>query len=496
MGELADLITRQASRFGTAPFLALPSRNGSAPRSIGYTDVASATAWWATVLREDLEPDAAVALLISDPIDFAVAYLGVVASGRTAMPIDPRLPAQSRRQAIYATGADGVISDLDVSDGSDGEPKLLTWKASSWSGRHADQSTPVSVNRSGSVELRSSGTTGPPKRVRLTEEQLLVTARAVAAHHGFGPGERGYCPLPLFHINAEVVGVLATLSAGGELVLDHGFHRSHFWSVVRDCAITWINAAPAILTILAADESGPAGPVDRVRFIRSASAPLPVAVRRRFEDRFGIPVIESYGMTEAGSQITVNPLDGPRKPGSAGIPVGTEMQIRDESGRELPPEQTGSVTIRGAGVIRSYAGVAGNERIDAEGWLDTGDIGYRDRDGYLYLVGRRDDVINRGGEKVFPREVEEVLVDHPGVADAVVVGAPDDVLGQVPHAFVVLSSQAERDQVIAALRRRCDESLARYQRPTAYRVLDKLPTGATGKVSRRLVRESEMRVDG
>jgi acyl-CoA synthetase (AMP-forming)/AMP-acid ligase II len=206
-----------------------------------------------------------------------------------------------------------------------------------------------------------------------------------------------------------------------------------------------------------------------------------VPVLERFERRWGVPVVETYGMTEAASQITANPLDA-RRPGSVGLPVGVELRVRD-----------GRVEIRGPGVIRAYAGGEGADRFGADGWLDTGDIGRLDEDGYLYLSGRGGDAINRGGEKIFPREIEEVLRRHPGVRDAVVVPAPDPVLGEVPVAFVVPASGPaegpDADQLVADLRGLCDGELARAHRPAQVRVVAALPLGPTGKVSRPALRE-------
>jgi acyl-CoA synthetase (AMP-forming)/AMP-acid ligase II len=242
------------------------------------------------------------------------------------------------------------------------------------------------------------------------------------------------------HRRPEVVGLLATLRAGAYLAVDRKFSRRGFWELIAERGITWINAVPAIISILAMDPPAPrpAG----VRFVRSASAPLPRAALGRFESQTGVPVIETYGMTEAASMITANPLDA-RKPGSAGRPAGSEVRIEAPGGIPAPatPGEIGRVRIRGGGVIRAYASGGRPGAIDADGWLDTGDLGYLDADGYLFLVGRSDDVINRGGEKIYPREIEEVLLAQPGVRTAAVIGAADEVLGERPVAYVVPDSR-------------------------------------------------------
>jgi acyl-CoA synthetase (AMP-forming)/AMP-acid ligase II len=284
-----------------------------------------------------------------------------------------------------------------------------------------------------------------------------------------------------------VVGLLATLRAGACLALDRRFRRHGFWEMIAERRITWINAVPAIISILAMDPP-PARPA--VRFVRSASAPLPLAALMRFESALGIPVIETYGMTEAASMITANPLDGPRKPGSAGRPAGAEVQVAGPAGPAAPGE-VGRVRIRGNGVITEYASGGRPGAIDAEGWLDTGDLGYLDSDGYLFLVGRSDDVINRGGEKIYPREIEEILLAQPGVRSAAVVGVADEVLGERPVAYVVpdagwLAGAAEVEQ---ALRDACAAELPRHKQPSAFCMVRELPLGPTGKISRRRLKD-------
>jgi acyl-CoA synthetase (AMP-forming)/AMP-acid ligase II len=306
--------------------------------------------------------------------------------------------------------------------------------------------------------------------------------------HRLGPSDRGYCSLPLFHVNAEVVGVLATLRAGAYLAVDRKFSRRGFWDLINADRITWINAVPEIISILSMDPTG--DPPASLRFVRSASAPLPLASLERFQKALGVPVIETYGMTEAASMITANPLDGPRKPGSAGKPAGSEVRIDQPAGGPAGPGDIGRVLIRGAGVITAYASGGRPGAFDGNGWLDTGDLGYLDADGYLFLVGRSDDVINRGGEKIYPREIEEILLAQPGVRSAAVIGAIDEVLGERPVAYVVPDAAAVAGEVEALLRTVCAERLPRHKQPSEFWLVDAMPLGPTGKISRRLLKES------
>ncbi len=351
--------------------------------------------------------------------------------------------------------------------------------------------------------LSSSGTTGPPKVVRLGQDKLLHTARNVASHLELGPEDRGFNPLPLFHINAEVVGVLSTLIAGSSLVLDDRFHRSEFWDLMVRRSITWINAVPAIVSRLST--LGPDETVPRcIRFIRSASAPLPVAVADRFEASTGIPVIETYGMTEAASQITAHPLSEPRRPGSVGLPVGVELRIVRQadpvgSPLEAPEFHIGHVEIRGVSVVEGYVGGTHADHFSPDGWLRTGDLGHRDADGFLYLHARIDDVINRGGEKVLPREVEEAIGADPMIASVAVVGRDDPELGQVPVAYVVLCAVAGDDggdhaasrldaaEAADRIKKTLERDLVRAKRPVSLYVIERMPAGPTGKVKRRLL---------
>jgi acyl-CoA synthetase (AMP-forming)/AMP-acid ligase II len=294
-------------------------------------------------------------------------------------------------------------------------------------------------------------------------------------------------------------------------VLDGKFSRRGFWPLIEQRRITWINAVPAIITVLAMDPPATRVP-GRVRFVRSASAPLPPGTLRRFEDAYGIPVVETYGMTEAASMITANPVDGPRKAGSVGLPAGTEVRVVEAAGRagsgdgpgrarsaylpcpagseyvSCPAGTVGRVQIRGRGVIREYAQGGPAGAVDPEGWLDTGDLGHLDQDGYLFLAGRSDDVINRGGEKIYPREIEDFLMAQPGVWSAAVVAAQDEVLGERPVAYVVPAGPWRRHEMEEALRQACEAALPRAKRPTAFCLVQELPLGPTGKVARHRLR--------
>jgi acyl-CoA synthetase (AMP-forming)/AMP-acid ligase II len=438
-------------------------------------------AWAGELAARGVGPGARVLLDVADPLAFAVAHLAVVAAGRCSVPVDPDAPPAEAERVRLLVAPSAVLSDRAERPGvvvaEDGLPAAPVGPPC------AEDAGP------GSVLLLTSGSTGAPKAVALTEAQCLHVASAVATHHLLAAADRGFCPLPLFHVNAQVVGLLATLVAGGELVLERRFRRTGFWELLADRAVTWVNAAPAILTILARDPAEPRVPPG-LRFVRSASAPLPPAVRAEFVARTGLPVVESYGMTEAASQITATALGEPHRPGSVGRPVGAALRVVDGEGRPCAAGVVGRVRIRGAGVIRAYAGGAAADRFDADGWLDTADLGSLDADGHLYLSGRADDVVNRGGELVHPREVEEVLLGDPAVVEAVVAGRPHEVLGAVPVALVRTDAAPAEGagELVGRLGERCARELAAFKRPVEIRVVARFPVGPTGKVRRAAVR--------
>jgi oxalate---CoA ligase len=410
-----------------------------------------------------------IAVRLSEPLDYATALVAIVAAGRVAVPLDPGAPAADVARVLgVARPAASLVANM--ADDFD----LAGFSAPGHGG-------------GGGIFLCTSGTTGTPKGILLREEQLAHVATSVVESHRFTRGDRGYCSLPLFHVNAEVVGVLAALRAGAYLAVDRKFSRRGFWDMIAEHRITWINAVPAIISILAMDPPAvrPAG----LRFVRSASAPLPLAALERFESTLGVPVVETYGMTEAASMITANPLGGPRKPGSAGRAAGSQVRIVFPDGETAAPGEIGRVQIRGAGVITSYDSGGRPGVIDSDGWLDTSDLGYLDSDGYLFLVGRSDDVINRGGEKIYPREIEEILLAQPGVRSAVVIGAEDDVLGERPVAYIVPDGDLVADEIEAALAATCAVRLPRHKQPSAYCLVEEMPLGPTGKISRRLLKD-------
>jgi len=336
--------------------------------------------------------------------------------------------------------------------------------------------------------LHTSGSTGRPKRVPLKHSNLVVSARNIVDTYRLSPEDVSLCVMPLFHVHGLVASVLATLLSGGTVVVPSRFNPLSFWRTVRDCRATWYSAVPTLhqllLTRLGSGSERPPG-AEFLRFIRSCSAPLPVEAMWRMEEAFGVPVLEAYGMTEASHQMSSNPLPPEhRKPGTVGRGTGVRISIMDEAGRHLEAGQPGEVVIQGPNVIRGYENnPEANARSFVGEWFRTGDQGVLDADGYLRLIGRIKELINRGGEKISPREVDEVLLAHPAVAEAVCFGVPHPTWGEEVVAAVVLREPASESELLA----HCRERLADFKCPKKIHVVDSIPRTATGKIQRRAV---------
>ncbi len=337
-----------------------------------------------------------------------------------------------------------------------------------------------------SMLLHTSGTTSRPKIVPLAQKNLAASAQHIARTLRFAPADCGLNIMPLFHIHGLIAGVLAPLSAGSQVFCTPGFNALKFFAWMDEARPTWYTAVPTMhQTILArAVKSRDVIARHPLRFIRSSSSSIPPQVIAEIEQVFGCPLVESYGMTEATHQMASNPLPpGVRKPGTVGVAAGPEVAIMGEDGALLPRGATGEIVIRGPNVT---AGYENNPKANAEafrdGWFRTGDQGVMDADGYLSITGRLKEIINRGGEKVSPREVDEILMDHPAVAQVVCFGMPHPKLGEEVAAVVVLregqsATERELQQFVAG-------RAADFKVPKKILFMDEIPKGATGKLQR------------
>ena len=338
--------------------------------------------------------------------------------------------------------------------------------------------------------LHTSGSTGRPKRVPLAHANLRISAANVARTYALGPTDVSLCVMPLFHVHGLVASTLATLSTGGTVVVPAKFTPLSFWRIARDYGATWYSAVPTIhqLLLARADRAARPAGADRLRFIRSCSASLPPQVMHELEAAFGAPVLEAYGMTEAAHQMASNPLPpAARKPGSVGAGTGVHISVMDDTGRHLPVGERGEVVIKGPNVITGYeSNPEANATSFVDGWFRTGDQGVLDAEGYLTLVGRLKELINRGGEKISPREIDEVLLGHPAVAEAVCFGVPHPTWGEEVAAAVVLREATSESDLMAY----CKDRLAEFKRPKQIHITETIPRTATGKIQRRLVAQA------
>ncbi|RVU46457.1 acyl--CoA ligase [Rubrivivax rivuli] len=337
-----------------------------------------------------------------------------------------------------------------------------------------------------SMVLHTSGTTSRPKIVPLSQRNLCASARNIAATLQFTPADRGLNIMPLFHIHGLIAGVLAPLAAGSQVYCTPGFNALKFFGWMDEAKPTWYTAVPTMHQAILSRAGKNAEVIARhpLRFIRSSSSSMPPQVIRELEEVFKAPLIESYGMTEACHQMASNPLPpAVRKPGSVGLAAGPEVGIMGDDGTLLPRGEIGEIVIRGDNVT---AGYESNPKANAEaytnGWFRTGDQGVMDAEGYVSLTGRLKEIINRGGEKVSPREVDEILMDHPAVAQVVCFGMPHPKLGEEVAAAVVLregQSATERE-----LQDFVGQRAADFKVPKKILLMEEIPKGATGKLQR------------
>ncbi|TQF80121.1 AMP-binding protein [Elioraea sp. Yellowstone] len=333
--------------------------------------------------------------------------------------------------------------------------------------------------------LHTSGTTARPKIVPLSHANVTASARHIGATLALTPADTCLNIMPLFHIHGLMAATLASLGAGGTVDCTPGFDALRFFRWLDEERPTWVTAVPTMYQAILARAERNAEIIARarLRLLRSSSASLPGPVMLALEQTFGCPLVESYGMTEAAHQMASNPLAGPRKPGSVGLPAGPEIAIMDEAGALLPQGAVGEVVIRGPNVTKGYENNPdANAKAFTEGWFRTGDQGSFDAQGYLTLTGRLKELINRGGEKVSPLEVDGVLSAHPAVAQAVTFAIPHPKLGEEVGAAIVLRDGAELTE--RELRDFASRHLADFKVPRKVVFLAEIPKGATGKLQR------------
>lgn len=439
-----------------------------------------------------------IAIVLPNGPEMAIGFLSAAVTA-TAAPLNPAFSESEFEFYLSDSNARGLIAKAEMATAArtaakklgipvyelctEGDPAAGGFRLTGAPAAAA----PSSFGRTDDVALvlHTSGTTARPKLVPLSHGNLCASAAHVRVALGLTEADVCLNVMPLFHIHGLVAVVLASLNAGARFVATPGFLATHFFDWLRQFRPTWYTAVPTMhQAILARLDSWPeAEALPALRFIRSCSAPLPPQIMQALERTFSAPVIEAYGMTEAAHQMTSNPLPpGKRKAGSVGVAAGPEIAVMDVHGKLLPKTGKGEVVIRGPNVTSGYVNnPAANEAAFSAGWFRTGDEGYVDEEGYLFITGRIKEIINRGGEKVSPREVEEVFLDHPAVAQALAFAIPDDALGEEVGLAVVLRN---RDVSEEQLRRYAAGRLIAFKVPRRVIVLDEIPKGPTGKPQR------------
>ena len=445
-----------------------------------------------------------VALALSGGIAMAATFLGV-AAGAVCAPLNPRYRENEFVSLFSDLAPKAVIVERDGrSEAVSAASKLsvpiveLSREKNDCGQFVLNGETPATEKRSAFAEaedtallLFTSGTTSRPKLVPLTHANLLASARQIAAALELTPDDRCLNIMPLFHIHGLVAGLLSALVSGGSVVCPREFRPADFFPWMEAFSPTWYTAVPAMHQAILAETKNRAETITKkpLRFMRSCSAPLPRRLAIDLENVFGAPVIEAYGMTEAAHQIASNPLPpAARKQGSVGRGAVTEIAIVDEAGLTQPAGVAGEVVIRGANVMRGYVSPDGaNDGVFLCDWLRTGDLGYLDADGYLFLTSRIKELINRGGEKISPREIDDALTEHPAIAQAAAFAVEHPTLGEDVMAAVVLRPEASAP--VEELRRFAADRLGDFKVPRQVFFVDALPRSATGKIQRNRLAE-------
>ena len=531
--NLRALIAERVAERNEASFMVRPETG----ETFSYAEMGRRVGAVAAVLAErGVGHGTRVSILCFNGPDFVWPYLAVWALGAIACPINTGLKAEEIQYVMDHAEARLLVVDrrllpevepiraslthlrhvLVLDAAADpgawrGDPRvgLPAWAEAL--GPLASEARPVLPDApTGGIGLDdpaqiiyTSGTTGKPKGVVLTQRNFLRDAEYIAGWHGLTSADRAMCILPLFHVNGEVVTTLTPLWTGGSVVMPERFTASRHWEWISANDVTWFSAVPTNLGILVnrpPDESDPARfPRAGLRFAICGAAPLPVEVQRSFERRFGLLVIEGYGLSETTCYSTFNPHppagvrrygedDGYRRIGSIGVPVGNELAILDDDDRPVASGDSGEICLRGENVMVRYEKRPEETAAAlAHGWFHSGDIGHVDADGYVYITDRKKDIIIRGGENIMPREIDEVLYRHAAVRDAATIGAPDPKYGERVVSFVVPKDGAApaADDLIA----HCRAHLADFKVPAEIHFLDEIPKGPSGKLLRRELRE-------
>ncbi|WP_445147284.1 class I adenylate-forming enzyme family protein [Dyella sp. Tek66A03] len=426
-----------------------------------------------------------VAIMLPNQVEFVVAMFAAWRLGAAVTPINPGLNSKEASHQIIDSGSKLLINDLGETVVAD--IRTVPVAALQEGPNHAD--APFDEPAALALLIYTSGTTGLPKGVML--DHANIEAMIDMGRQSLKVTVTDHCllVLPLFHVNGIVVSILTPLSAGGRVTIRKRFDIDTFFADVKQLRPTYFSAVPTIYVLLNALPVAVQPDTSSLRYGICGAAPASAELLMEFEARYGFPLVEAYGLSEGTCGSTINPIGGPRKAGTVGLPLaGQRIAIADLHGMHLPQGATGEVLVQGPNVMRGYLRKPEETaKTLIDGWLHTGDLGRIDEDGYLSIVGRLKEMIIRGGENIYPKEIEDVLYAFPGVLEAAVIGAPHKTLGEIVIAYVALRPGFAGTPV--ALEEHCAERLTRYKRPATINLIESLPKNAVGKIDKPKLRD-------
>ncbi|MET8166341.1 AMP-binding protein [Streptomyces sp. NPDC005329] len=457
-------------------------------RSLTNTQLLSRVRTAARQLQDlGIGPGDVVAIKLTNRVEFVVLLFAAWRLGATITPVNPSMTDVEVVRQLQDSGACLLVVEDGAAVAAHGVAVLAVGALRE--GAVEPDQAPLLDPATLALLIYTSGTTGVPKGVMLDHANIDAMVEMGRRALELGPADRCLLILPLFHVNGIVVSVLTPLLAGaGVVIAGRRFDPRSFFDLVEQERPTFFSAVPTIYSMLAALPDDVQPDTSSLRFAVCGAAPASAELLARFEARYGFPLVEGYGLSEGTCGSTINPVGGPRRAGTVGLPFpGQEIRIIDADGGEVAPGTDGEVIVRGPNVMRGYLGRPDETaRVVVDGWLHTGDVGHLDAEGYLTLVGRSKDMIIRGGENIYPKEIEDVLTGDPSVLEAAVIGVPDEQWGEVVVAYVQPSPGASVDPT--ALKALCARSLTGYKRPTAFFVVDVLPKNAVGKIDKASLR--------
>jgi long-chain acyl-CoA synthetase len=426
-----------------------------------------------------------VSLLLPNSVEYVIAYFACWHLGALAGPINSLLKAQEIEYVISNSESKVVLVASEFVPRIESNDFVVFDNVGQVDAEPIEP-TPVDCDDE-AIIIYTSGTTGKPKGCLLTHGNVIANARQISSWLGFTDTDRLLTMMPLFHMNAVSVTTMSALYAGGSTVVSSKFSASRFWQIISDYRITSFGSVATMLSMLLStypDGVPPGLNTQQLRFAMCGSAPVPAEVMKRFEETFNCLVVEGYGLSESTCRSTFNPPNRRRRPGSCGLPIGNEMRVVDDDDRDVRDGSLGEIVLRGENILKGYyKNPEATATAFRNGWFHTGDIGYRDADGFYYIVDRKSDMIIRGGENIYPREIDEVLYQHPSVAAAAAVGVPDDLYGEEVAAVIVLKDGAKSsEQEVIDF---CKARLADYKCPKTVHFVHDIPKGPTGKLLKR-----------